>query len=222
MRFLVFALCLIFAPAALARPAGFVDAAAVAPGLAVEMAYFGAENFVGRPVDGYEAPVCLLTQEAAMALAAAQAQLAPFGLGLKVFDCYRPTIAVAHFVRWARDLKDEVRKADFYPNVAKTDLFKLGYIAARSGHSRGSTVDLTLIDRASGAELDMGGRFDLFDTLSWPSDPRPTPAQRANRALLAQVMTANGFRGLKEEWWHFTLRAEPFPKTFFDSPVRAQ
>jgi zinc D-Ala-D-Ala dipeptidase len=222
MRALVFTLCLIFAPAALARPAGFVDAATVVPGLAVEMAYIGSENFIGRPVDGYEAPVCILTQEAAMALAAAQSQLAPFGLGLKVFDCYRPKTAVAHFVRWARDLKDEARKADFYPNVDKRDLFKLGYIAERSGHSRGSTVDLSIIDRASGAELDMGGRFDLFDTLSWPSDPRPSPAQRANRALLAQVMAANGFRGLHEEWWHFTLRREPFPKTFFDFPVRAQ
>jgi zinc D-Ala-D-Ala dipeptidase len=222
MRALFLILCLAVTPAALARPAGFVDAAKVVPGLGVDMAYHGSDNFVGRPIDGYEAPVCLLTQEAAMALAAAQAQLQPFGLGLKVRDCYRPTQAVAHFVRWARDLTDAARKADFYPRVEKRDLFKLGYIAERSGHSRGSTVDLTLIDRASGGELDMGGRFDFFDTLSWPSDPRPSPAQRANRALLAQVMAANGFRGLKEEWWHFTLRAEPFPKTFFDFPVRAE
>jgi zinc D-Ala-D-Ala dipeptidase len=220
MRALLLFLCLSLAPAALARPVGFVNAADLAPGLAVDMAYAGSDNFVGRPIDGYEASVCLLTQEAAMALAAAQTQLQPFGLGLKVRDCYRPKQAVAHFVRWARDLSDQARKAAFYPNVDKRDLFKLGYIAERSGHSRGSTVDLTVIDRASGAELDMGGSFDLFDTLSWPSDPRPTPTQRANRALLAQVMAANGFRGLTEEWWHFTLRNEPYPRTFFDAPVR--
>lgn len=223
MRSLALALLLSLAAACAhaqpARPDGFVDARAAIPDLVVDMRYAGSENFVGRPIDGYAAPVCILSRPAADALAKAQAQLAPFGLGLKVFDCYRPARAVAAFARWARDPADQARKADYYPNVDKSRLFELGYIAEKSGHSRGSTVDLTIVDLRTGAELDMGSPWDLFDTRSWPSEPTLAPGPRANRMLLQTVMTANGFRPLKEEWWHFTLRNEPFPATYFDFPV---
>lgn len=199
---------------------GFVDAASVVPGLVVDMRYFGSENFIGRRIAGYEAPVCLLTREAGEALSQVQAKLQPFGLGLKVFDCYRPQRAVADFVVWAKDLSDQTRKSVQYPNVDKSRLFELGYIAEKSGHSRGSTVDLTLVDLASGAEIDMGSGYDLFDTLSWPSDPRPSAQARANRAALQAAMTSEGFRPLTEEWWHFTLNGEPYPGTYFDFVVR--
>lgn len=197
----------------------FVDTRALIPDLVVEMRYAGHENFVGRPITGYDDPVCLLTQRAAAALANAQKVLAESGLGLKVFDCYRPTRAVADFAAWARDPQDQTRKPDYYPNVDKSQLFALGYIAERSGHSRGSTLDITLIDLTTGAEVDMGSAYDLFDTRSWPTDQTVRPAQRANRLMLQSVMTANGFRPLAEEWWHFTLNDEPFPETYFDFPV---
>jgi len=189
------------------------------PGLIIEMRYAGPENFVGRPINGYEAPLCLLTRRAAVALAQAQQRLAAFGLGLKAFDCYRPARAVADFAAWSRDPNDQARKPDYYPRVDKDQLFELGYLAERSGHSRGSTIDVTLIDLATGAELDMGGGYDLFDTSSWPSDQTVSPAARANRMLLQSVMAADGFRPLREEWWHFTLEREPFPRTYFDFPV---
>jgi zinc D-Ala-D-Ala dipeptidase len=203
-----------------AWPDGFVDATEAVPGLVVEMRYLGSDNFVGKPVDGYDDPVCLLTTEAAAALRGAQQQLAPFGLGLKAFDCYRPARAVAHFVRWARDPADTLRKADFYPDIDKAQLFELGYIAERSGHSRGSTIDLTIIDVVTRQELDMGTSWDLFSTLSWPMEAAMTPAQRANRLLLRSVMLQHGFRPYDQEWWHFTLRDEPHPDTYFDFPVR--
>lgn len=198
----------------------FVNAAEVIPGLAVDMRYFGSDNFVGRPIAGYEAPVCLLTPEAARALADVQATLAKDGLGLKVYDCYRPQRAVADFVAWAKDLSDQTRKAEQYPNVDKSNLFELGYIAERSGHSRGSTVDLTLVDARTGAEIDMGSAYDLFDPVSWPSDMSVSAVARANRISLQDVMQAHGFKPLKEEWWHFTLCDEPYPDTYFDEPVR--
>jgi D-alanyl-D-alanine dipeptidase len=201
------------------RPATFVDAAAVVPGLIAEMRYFGAHNFVGRPIDGYLAPVCLLSKEAAEALAEVARDLAPRGLVLKVFDCYRPTRAVAHFVRWAQDRADLAGKAEFYPDIDKRDLFKDGYIAERSGHSRGSTVDLTLA-QADGREVDMGTPFDLFSPKAWPSDHSVGLEARANRALLAAAMTRRGFAPYDKEWWHFTLAHEPFPHTYFNFPVR--
>jgi len=194
----------------------FADAGQSVPGLVVDMRYAGSENFIGRPIAGYEAPVCLLSNEAVVTLARAQARLAEFGLGLKVFDCYRPVRAVADFAAWARDPADQKRKADYYPNVDKSRLFELGYIAERSGHSRGSTLDATLVDARTGKELDMGGAYDLFDTRSWPSEQSVSLQARANRMLLQDVMVANGFRPLKEEWWHFTLNQEPYPETYFD------
>jgi zinc D-Ala-D-Ala dipeptidase len=204
-------------------PAGFVDAAAVVEGLLVDMRYFGQDNFVGKRIDGYERPRCLLTQQAADALAKVQSDLAPRGLGLKVFDCYRPRRAVAHFVRWAKRINDLKRKSEFYPNVDKRNLFKLGYIASRSGHSRGSTVDLTLVrrtDPGKPVEVDMGSPFDFFSPKSWPDSHSVTAEQRANRKLLADAMKRRGFEPYDKEWWHFTLAHEPYPKTYFDFPVR--
>ena len=199
---------------------GFVDAARAIPGLVVDMRYAGAINFVGRPIAGYEATVCLLSRETVAALAVVQTRLQDFGLGLKVFDCYRPKRAVADFVVWAKDLGDQKHKAEQYPDVDKTKLFALGYIAEKSGHSRGSTLDLTLVDARTGAELDMGSGYDLFDPVSWPSDQTIGPGARASRMLLQNVMLANGFKPLKEEWWHFTLKDEPYPETYFDFLVR--
>jgi zinc D-Ala-D-Ala dipeptidase len=204
--------------AAQTRPAAFVDAATVVPGLIVEMRYAGPHNFVGRPIDGYEAPHCLLTRAAADALAEVAQDLKPRGLGLKVFDGYRPTRAVAEFVRWARDLKDQKMKAEFYPAVDKRILLD-GYIAARSGHSRGSTMDLTLA-KSDGTELEMGTHFDFFSPKSWTADPSISAEAHDDRMLLAAAMRRRGFYGYWKEWWHFTLRAEPFPQTYFDFPVR--
>jgi len=207
-----------------AMPAGFVDAATVVEGLAIDMRYFGTDNFVGTRIDGYEAPRCLLSRPAAKALARVQRDLAERGLGLKIFDCYRPTRAVAHFVRWARDLADVTHKAEYYPDVDKRDLFRLGYIARRSGHSRGSTVDLALVRRAVGSdlgfELEMGTRFDFFSPRSWPSDKNVSVEAQQNRALLAAAMRRGGFLPYDKEWWHFMLANEPFPNTYFDFPVR--
>jgi D-alanyl-D-alanine dipeptidase len=221
-RCLLSLLGLLAAPGALAqeRPAGFVDAAAVVPGLIVEMRYAGPDNFVGAPIDGYDKSVCLLTVPATAALAEVARDLAPRGLALKVFDCYRPARAVAHFVRWARAIGDVSRKTDFYPEVDKRNLFRDGYIAARSGHSRGSTVDITLVRRDDGRELDMGTPFDFFSPRSAPSDRSVSAEAQANRALLAKAMRKRNFRPYDKEWWHFTLRHEPFPQTHFDMPVR--
>jgi D-alanyl-D-alanine dipeptidase len=201
------------------RPASFVDAASVVPGLVVEMRYFGDNNFVGQRIDGYERPVCLLTREAAAALADIARDLQPRGLKLKVFDCYRPKRAVAHFLRWAEAVSDLRRKAAFYPDVEKSRLFSDGYIATRSGHSRGSTVDLTLTDQ-TGGELDMGTPFDFLSPRSASSDTQVSAQAQKNRALLASAMSRRGFRPYHKEWWHFTLRAEPFPDTYFDFPIR--
>ena len=208
-------------PAAVAQapPGALVDAATVVPALIVDMRYAGAHNFVGRPIPGYEAARCWLTQPAGAALGEVARDLAPRGLVLKVFDCYRPARAVASFMRWARDLNDTAGKAEFYPQIDKRALFRDGYIAARSGHSRGSTVDLTLA-RADGSELEMGTPFDFFSPRSGPSDNSVGAEAQANRALLAQAMQKRGFRPYDKEWWHFTLRHEPYPQMYFNFPVR--
>ena len=215
----LFALALVPARAQ-EMPAAFVDATTVVPGLVVDMRYAGSNNFIGRPIDGYARARCLLARAAAAALANVQRDLSGRGLGIKVFDCYRPARAVAHFVRWARDRADIAKKAEFYPKIDKRNLFKQGYIASRSGHSRGSTVDLTVVRRDDGREVDMGTGFDVFSPRSWPASSAVTPEQRANRMLLAQAMSRAGFRPLKQEWWHFTLRNEPYPDTYFDFEVR--
>jgi zinc D-Ala-D-Ala dipeptidase len=201
------------------RPAAFVDVASVVPGLIVDARYAGSHNFVGRPIDGYQAPRCLLTKPAAEALAQVARDLAAQGLVLKTFDCYRPTRAVANFVRWAHDLGDTVGKREFYPDVDKRTLFRDGYISSRSGHSRGSTVDLTLA-HDDGGELDMGTPFDFFSPRSWPGSPNVSPEAKKNRELFAVAMRRRGFRPYPKEWWHFTLAREPFPGTYFDFPVK--
>jgi D-alanyl-D-alanine dipeptidase len=209
-------------PRATPAPA-LVSLSDVAPGVELDLRYAGAGNFVGAPIDGYERPVCLLTEPAARALAAVQRDLEAEGLGLRVFDCYRPRRAVAHFARWARDLSDQRTKAAYYPRVEKSALFAEGYVAERSGHSRGSTVDLTLVARraAGTAEpLDTGTPFDLFDPRSHTESPEVTAAQRAARRRLRDAMARRGFRNYPLEWWHYTLEGEPYPETYFDVPVR--
>ncbi len=219
---------LLIVPALLSAPAyaqnpdersGFVNIQEVSPGIAIEVRYFSAENFVGEPISGYRDAVILMTSEAATALAAVQSDLAPFGLGLKIFDAYRPQPAVDHFVRWGRDLTDQRMKDRYYPEVNKENLFRDGYIAERSGHSRGSTVDLTLVDLDSGVELDMGTPWDFFGTESWPDSMAVSAQQRTNRLLLRTLMLQHGFRPLTTEWWHFTLNDEPYPETYFNFPV---
>jgi zinc D-Ala-D-Ala dipeptidase len=202
------------------RPASFVDIGAAIPDLVADLRYSGARNFVGEKIDGYEQPVCLLTKEAATALAAVQRDLAPKGLGLKVFDCYRPVRAVTHFMRWAKNIADIRTKKEFYPEMDKRNLFRDGYLSSRSAHSRGSTVDLTLVRLADKGELDMGTPYDFFSQRSWPSDTQIGAEAQANRKILAGAMRARGFRPYEKEWWHFTLRNEPFPDTYFDFPVR--
>jgi len=201
-------------------PADFVDAANVVPGLVVDMRYAGSSNFIGRPIEGYEEPVCILTLQAAEALAAAQTELKAYGLGLKVFDCYRPTRAVADFVRWAKDETDTKMKAEFYPDLDKSELFARGYIAERSGHSRGSTVDLTLVYLPYESDVPMGTGFDFFSTRSWPTDAAQPSEVRAHRLLLSTIMQRHGFKPYTNEWWHFTLVDEPHPDNYFDFPVK--
>lgn len=180
--------------------------------------YFGSDNFMGRPVRGYEAAQVLLTQEAATALSEAQAAAQELGLSLLVFDGYRPQQAVDHFVEWGADLADILNQEQFYPNVPKSELFERGYIAERSGHSRGSTVDLTLT--RDGHELDMGTPFDFFDELSHTESTAITGEAMENRLLLRGIMQEAGFRNYVNEWWHYTLIDEPYPETYFDVPVK--
>lgn len=206
-------------------PRGFVDAADVVPGLQVDMRYAGRDNFVGIVIDGYEKPRCILTRQAADALAKVQIELASSGAGLKVLDCYRPTRAVAHFMRWGRDPKDVRTKGHHYPDLDKASLFREGYIASRSAHSRGSTVDLTLVDILPGPDgkvpqREMGTPFDYFSPLSWPSNQRVDDIARRNRQILADAMKKNGFIPYGKEWWHFTLANEPFPDSYFDFSVK--
>jgi len=201
-------------------PDGFVYLKEIIPDIDIELRYYTADNFVGERIDGYLSSECILSKEAALALKKAQNDLKIFGLGLKVYDAYRPQCAVDHFVRWAKDLKDKNKKATYYPNVLKEDLFKEGYISAKSSHTRGSTVDITIIALDSKAELDMGSGFDFFGPKSLPNNLNITARQRAHRMLLQMLMYANGFEPYEKEWWHFTLRNEPFPDTYFNFPIQ--
>lgn len=233
----------------LRAPGDFVDMHTVAPTIIEDIRYFTPHNFTAEPVDGYAAPLCILTRPAAEALGRAQQDFLEQGYTLKVYDCYRPQRAVYDFVGWAEDLADQRMKQEFYPQVDKSVLFDDGYIAERSGHSRGSTVDLTLVampaDRPAvepyipgqplvdcaapqafrfpDDSIDMGTGFDCFDTLANTMDHRIQGDQHKNRLLLAEGLERQGFINYDKEWWHYTYKpagsGEPYPDTYFDFPV---
>ena len=197
----------------------FVLLSDAVPDAILEIRYYSTYNFVGDRIDGYEQPVALLTREAAAALREVSDDLVSRGYRLKIYDAYRPQMAVSHFVRWAQNDEDTRMKAYFYPELEKDQLFPQGYIMEHSGHSRGSTVDLTLFDMNTEKEADMGGTFDYFGLLSHPDYKGITEEQYANRMILREAMLAHGFKPLAEEWWHFTLENEPYPNTYFTFPV---
>lgn len=204
------------------NPSGFVLLADQVPGIIQEIRYYSTYNFIGDRIDGYEEPCALLTKEAARALRSASNEMTVHGYRFKVFDAYRPARAVKHFVLWGIEDQDIRMKPYFYPELQKQELFSKGYIATESSHSRGSTVDLTLLDMQTGKELDMGSPFDLFSEISHPDHRGVTDEQYENRMLLRRVMLRNGFAPIDCEWWHFTLEDEPYPDTYFDFPVSSE
>jgi zinc D-Ala-D-Ala dipeptidase len=224
-------------------PEGFVEIREIIPDVILDLRYLTNHNFLGVPVEGYKAQKCYITRVAADSLAKVQSELRKFSLSLKIYDAYRPQRAVDHFVKWGKDLSDTVTKKEFYPTVDKGRLFADGYIAEKSGHSRGSTVDLTIVPipipfqpefdiknqcecyesvekRFKDNSLDMGTGFDCFHALSHTENKELTAQQKVNRLLLKSLMDKYGFRNLAEEWWHYTLRNEPFPKTYFDFEIK--
>ena len=202
-------------------PSGFVLLGDFVPQAIQEIRYHSTYNFIGERIDGYEQPCALLTAEAARALKSAANELAVQGYRIKVFDAYRPACAVRHFVLWGIEDTDVRMKPFFYPGLEKQELFAKGYIAKLSSHSRGSAVDLTLLDMATGKELDMGSPFDFFGSISHPSYTGITPEQYENRMILQRAMLRAGFEILDCEWWHFKLKNEPYPDTYFEFPVSA-
>ena len=203
-------------------PSGFVLISDYVPGVIQEIRYHSTYNFVGERIDGYEEPVALITIEAARALKSVANEMNVQGYRLKIFDAYRPLCAVKHFVLWGIEDQDIRMKPYFYPDLQKQELFSGGYIASRSSHTRGSTVDLTLLDMATGKELDMGSPFDFFGEISHPDSRKVTDEQYNTRLILQNVMVRNGFTPIDCEWWHFTLQDEPYPDTYFEFPVSAQ
>ena len=203
-------------------PSGFVLLADYAPHVVQEIRYYSTYNFIGERIDGYEEPCALLTIEAARALKAVSSELIVQGYRLKVFDAYRPACAVKHFILWGIEDQDIRMKPYFYPELEKQELFARGYIARQSSHSRGSAVDLTLLDMKTGRELDMGSPYDLFSEVSHPDYRGITEEQYANRMILRRVMLRNGFRPIDCEWWHFSLENEPYPDTYFSFPVSSE
>ncbi len=201
-------------------PSGFVVLTDVVPDVILEIRYFSSFNFVGTRVDGYEQPVALMTREAAQALKAVSDEAISLGYRLKIWDTYRPQMAVDHFCRWGENVTDTLTKRYFYPYLDKDVVFDQGYIARRSGHSRGSVVDLTLVDMKTGRDIDMGYGFDWFGGESHPDYRGITEEQYANRMLLRELMLKHGFLPIEEEWWHFILKDEPYPDTYFTFPVR--
>ncbi len=208
-----------FAKQAAMDSSGFVLLSDCVPGIVQEIRYFSTYNFVGDRIDGYEEPCALLTREAARALKTVSNEAAVRGYRLKVFDGYRPVQAVRHFVLWGIEDLDQRMKPFFYPDLDKQDIFQKGYVASRSSHSRGSAVDLTLLDMQTGKELDMGSPFDFFSELSHPDCKTVTQEQYDNRMILQELMVRGGFAPIDCEWWHFSLRDEPYPDTYFDFPV---
>jgi len=200
-------------------PEGFVYAKEIMPALRTDLRYYSSNNFVGKPIDGYNKPKCILTKEAAEALKKVQDEFARLGFGLMVFDAYRPQRAVDHFIRWSKDSIDTKMKEEFYPNINKKDLFEEGYISEKSGHSRGSTVDVTVVSLRTGHILDLGGPYDYFDKKSSVDYTNITKNQRAIRLMLQRRMLKHGFKYYPKEWWHFTMANEPYPDTYFDFPI---
>ena len=203
-------------------PSGFVLLADYVPHIVQEIRYYSTYNFIGERIDGYEEPCALLTKEAARALKAVSNEVFVQGYRLKVFDAYRPACAVKSFVLWGIEDQDIRMKPYFYPDLEKQELFAKGYIAKQSSHSRGSAVDLTLLDMKTGKEVDMGSPFDLFSEVSHPDCREITEDQYENRMLLQNVMVRNGFEPIFCEWWHFSLKNEPYPDTYFTFPVSSE
>ncbi len=201
-------------------PKGFAYIQETIPSIHKELRYCSHNNFVGIPVNGYEENVLIATTPTVKALNKVQNELLKDSLSIKIYDAYRPQTAVNHFVKWAKSINDTIKKQQYYPEVNKRHLFKLGYISSKSGHSRGSTVDLTIIDLKTGQELDMGSPYDFFGEISHLSYNKLTQQQKNNRYLLQKVMKKHGFRPYSKEWWHFTLRNEPYPKQYFSFPVK--
>jgi len=216
---LTFLICFVFSSFYAQLPNGFIYAEDVIPDLEVELRYFTSNNFVGQPIEGYHSNKLILTLESAQALKLVHEALQEQNLCLKVYDGYRPQSAVNHFIKWARDLDDTINKHTFYPDVKKRNLFKDEYIASKSGHSRGSTLDLTIIDGNTGIPLDMGSAYDFFGIQSHPLYQNISKKQKQNRMLLREIMLNNGFMPYENEWWHFTLKKEPFPNTYFKFPI---
>lgn len=207
----------------MALPPGFVYLKDYVPDVIQDVRYHSHHNFVGTPIRGYEASTCIITKEAALALKGIQDQLRDRSMGLKIFDCYRPQTAVDHFIAWSEDPVDQKMKHEYYPRIDKPDLFRLGYLAMRSGHSRGSTVDLTIVEydnKHQYQELAMGTPFDYLDVTSHPLSDAIDGEAKHNRLFLRHLMLEAGFHPLSTEWWHFTLADEPFPHTYFDFPVK--
>jgi D-alanyl-D-alanine dipeptidase len=201
-------------------PEGFVYLNTIDSSIKTELRYLSTNNFIGKPIDGYKRSTIIVSKPTAEALKKVQEKLAPFNLSLKIFDAYRPQQAVDHFVRWAKVMNDTVMKGQYYPDVPKSKLFELGYIAKKSGHTRGSTVDLTIIDLTTNKELDMGSPYDYFGEASHVINTSLNKQQQANRLLLRNLMLSNGFKPYENEWWHFTLKNEPYPKTYFNFPIK--
>ncbi|MFB9275022.1 M15 family metallopeptidase [Cohnella cellulosilytica] len=203
-------------------PEGFVYLDEAIPGALFEIRYATEYNFVGAVIDGYNAPLAIMAEPAAKALKAVNEELEQSGYVLLIYDAYRPAKAVAHFKRWAQQPEvpeEQAMKDVFYPDVDKSQLFKLGYIASKSGHSRGSTVDLTLADRETGIPADMGSPFDFLGDISSHGTKKITAEQTANRELLKKAMVKHGFKPYNKEWWHYTLKDEPYPQKYFDFDV---
>jgi D-alanyl-D-alanine dipeptidase len=211
-----------FEKAAINDASGFVLLSDYVPAIVQEIRYYSTYNFIGDRIDGYEEPCAIITKEAARALKAVSNEMNVKGYRLKIFDAYRPATAVKHFVLWGIEDLDQKMKPFFYPDLEKTELFELGYIASKSSHSRGSTVDLTLLDMATGKEVDMGSPFDFFSEVSHPDYKGITDEQYENRMMLQNVMVKHGFEPIDCEWWHFTLKNEPYPLTYFEFPNTVQ
>jgi len=207
---------LVMSASAFSLPNDFIYVKDIAPFITQDIRYATANNFIGYPLTGYQKPICILTKSTVQALIEVQKELNHQGLGLKIFDGYRPQMTVDFFISWAKDAADQKMKSQYYPNVNKADFFKLGYVAEKSGHTRGSTVDLTIINLKTQQEIDMGTHFDFMDPLSHPDNQMITKAQYQNRQLLQQLMVKHGFKPLDTEWWHFTLINEPYPETYFN------